>query len=450
MHPSLWFAASAAALGHALQINNGFYAPDALAWLTVSLACALIAVTRGQPAPGRGEAAVTAVLAAGIAWQIGALLIATPGMYLETGNLASFRAGIAAEAALVAAGFIPHRWARAIWIPLLLLVSAALGCWMIAASPSPHIDVVTVHQAAYDALRHGHSPYGITFSDIYGRGSGFYSPGEVSGGQVQFGYPYPPLSLLLVVPGFLAGDYRYAELAAVVASAALLAYANRSRHGELAAALLLTTPRLFFVVEQGWTEPVSVLLLAATVFAIARSRRAADWLGGLLIASKQYLVVAAPLLWLDARARGVPPARAVARAALAGALVTVPFLLWSPRAFVDDVLLLQAREPFRMDALSYLGWLARHGLGEPSFLWTACAIVVALAVVTWRGSASAPGFAGGLAFVSLATFAFGRKAFCNYYFFVVAALCAAVAATTIRRADAPPPAHTPARTTASG
>ena len=87
-----------------------------------------------------------------------------------------------------------------------------------------------------------------------------------------------------------------------------------------------------------------------------------------------------------------------------------------------------------MDALSYLSWLARHGWGEPSFVWTVAAMGIALVVAIARaGGRSRDGgspafFAAALAFASLATFAFGRKAFCNYYFFVIGALCCAVAA----------------------
>ena len=130
------------------------------------------------------------------------------------------------------------------------------------------------------------------------RESGFYSPEAVSGGRVLFGYPYPPLSLLMVLPGYALGDYRYAELAAIVLSACLIAYGRPSQRSRLGAALLLTTPRVFFVLEQGWTEPAAVLLVALTAFAMMRRPRATDWTAGLMLASKQYLVIAVPLLWL--------------------------------------------------------------------------------------------------------------------------------------------------------
>ena len=117
------------------------------------------------------------------------------------------------------------------------------------------------------------------------------------------------------------------------------------------------------------------------------------------------------------------------------AAVTLPFLIWSPRAFVDAVVLLQAREPFRVDSLSYLSWLSAHGWLEPSFAWTLGALAAALALVAARGGTSPAAFAASLAFTTLAAFAFGRKAFCNYYFFVIGALCCAIAAADFREPD---------------
>ena len=60
-----------------------------------------------------------------------------------------------------------------------------------------------------------------------------------------------------------------------------------------------------------------------------------------------------------------------------------------------------------------------------------------------RADESPAAFSASLAFVSLATFAFGRKAFCNYYFFVIGALCCAVAAAAPPRAPLTAPRTDP-------
>ena len=59
----------------------------------------------------------------------------------------------------------------------------------------------------------------------------------------------------------LFGDYRYSELALLVGAAALIGSGVRRLPAMLAASLLLTTPRVWFVIEEGWTEPVGIFLL---------------------------------------------------------------------------------------------------------------------------------------------------------------------------------------------
>jgi hypothetical protein len=420
------------ALGVALQIDNGFYSPGALVWLTLGLLLAVSGVwtMSREPSPEAGDSRLVAVLAAGIAWQCASLLSGSPVMYLSpTGNLTPFRAGVLLQAGLIVAGLAGLRFARCYWFPALLAVQLALGVWTLRASPDPPIDVVVVHRAAFDALLNGDNPYDITFKNIYGANSGFYNPQAVQGDRVMFGYPYPPPSLLATLPGhLLAGDYRYAQLVSLVGAAGLIAYTNGGLVAKLAGALLLTTPRGYFVLEQGWTEPVSVLMLAATAFLMVRRPGRAGLAAGILIVTKQYLALGLPaLFWFAARRR--PCARALlGLAALAAATVVLPFFLWDPRAFIEQVVLLQTREPFRTDSLSYLSWAARAGWGEGSFIWAAAAGAVALIFALVRAPNTAAGFAAAIALSSFASFAFGSKAFCNYYFFVVAALACAVAA----------------------
>ena len=162
---------------------------------------------------------------------------------------------------------------------------------MVRAAPDPGIDVVVVHREAINALLSDEDPYRISFENIYGGDSGmYYNPRAIVGNRVAFGYPYPPLSLFLAVPGqVIANDYRYAELVALLLGAALIGYVRPSLHSKLAAALLLTTPRGFFVIEQGWTEPIALLMTALVVFFMVRRPAVVPWAGGLLAVTKQYL-----------------------------------------------------------------------------------------------------------------------------------------------------------------
>lgn len=429
------FAVSAIALGRALQINNGFYSQDALWWLTVSFAaCTLgLVIHRACPRMSRiSIAVVSAILVAGIGWQLVQLFRARPGFYLsDNANLAIFRGGLVAQAVCIACGVTNIRPLRRFWFPALLAASVFIGVWMIKVTPDPYIDVVEVHKEAIEALIHHRDPYRISFANIYETAESrkFYNPEAVIGGRLAQGYPYPPPSLLLAVPGHvLFGDYRYSELALLVAAAALIGLAYGTMPAMLAASLLLTTPRLWFVIEEGWTEPVGIFLLALTVILMKRMPIAAGWVAGIFAMTKQYFGVLAiamvRLIFIRQRqwpwiAFGV---------AFAAAAVTLPFALWHPNAFMRNVVWLQTREPFRIDSLSYLAWAALHGMGQGSFVWAlgAGAIAAIIAAVSTRNTPE--GFAATVSFTTFAFFAFGSKAFCNYYFFVIGALCCAIAA----------------------
>jgi hypothetical protein len=192
---------------------------------------------------------------------------------------------------------------------------------------------------------------------------------------------------------------------------------------------LLTSPRGLFVLEQGWTEPIAVLLLAATVFCQLRRPALAPWVSGVLLVTKQYLVLAGFSLLRFTATLGARRRPFLLGLVAAASAATLPFVLWDPRAFMDNVVLLQTREPFRSDSLSYLSWAARAGWGMGSLAWSVVAACVALLAGVLRTPNTPAGLAASLALSWLMMFAFGSKAFCNYYFFVVGALCCAVAAT---------------------
>ena len=97
-----------------------------------------------------------------------------------------------------------------------------------------HLDVLTFHDGAARALLHGISPYGITYPNPFEarETQAFYGSGLATADRILVGYPYPPVSLLLVLPGYLLGDTRFAMVAAVaVTSLVLHRYVSRSRRG---------------------------------------------------------------------------------------------------------------------------------------------------------------------------------------------------------------------------
>lgn len=427
---------SAVALGHALQVSNGNLDPEALFWLSVAFAaCALgLVMPRLRGLEKVGESAVLLLLAAGFLQQASELFRNHPGMYLRVPGAwgyAPLYTAVVASALVVGTGMRSGTRLAQLRAPLLLAIFFSAGVWMLRASPRPFIDVFVFQQHASRALLSGLNPYAITFPDIYGS-SPFYGAGVSVDGQLRFGFPYPPLSLLMALPGFLLqGDYRYAQLTALTLAGALMAYARPGgRTGLLAAALFLFSPRMFFVLEQGWTEPFAVLLLALVVFCARRFPSAVPWVLGLMLAVKQYFILTVPLVLLV-----LPRPWSLRtlvgwgwRAAAVALLVSAPLALWDPGAFWWSVVKLQLHQPFRADALSYLAWYARVTGTQLSPSLAFLAVVPLTVLGLWRAPRTPSGYAAAVALVLFGFFAFNKQAFCNYYFMVLGALCVSVAA----------------------
>jgi hypothetical protein len=441
-----WFTAfalaiSAVALGHALQVSRGTLHPRAVFWLSA----ALIACGLGIAAPPvlqplirgierRADKTVLCILGGGLALHFSQLFRAPAGDYLWPAHLDAalpFLAGLVVAAALVVALWArPSLWRW--WFAALLLTHFLLGVWIIESLPRPFIDVYIFQRDSSKALLHGVNPYALTFPDIYEGKLPYYGKGIAAHGRLMFGFPYPPLSLYLALPGHVfGGDYRYSQLVAITLAALLMACARPGRLSALAASLYLFTPTGFFVLRRGWTEPFVVLLLAAVVFCACRKPKALPVAFGLLLAVKQYLVFALPLAFLlvSGPFRWHDLWRLWRRAGLVALAISLPLMVWNPRAFLWDVAALQLYQPFRLDALSYLAWIAR---GEGPRLPTGLAFIAAtaaLALALWRAARTPAGFAAAAALVYFAFFAFNKQAFCNYYFFVIGALCCTIAAT---------------------
>jgi hypothetical protein len=442
------FAAGALALGQALQVNNGFYNRIGFLWLLISLAI----VTAGVFIAGKpnrfesiSQRALAPMLLLAVLLQSAQLLIARPLLFApivrgaDDTTLALSVPILAALAVLIA---VAGRRIRDVAFASFVIIHAGVGAWVVRTVPEPRIDVVTVHREAIDALASRQSPYSINFSDIYGEDrSKYYAEGMTANGRVLFGLPYPPLTLAFAAPAqWIFGDFRYAEVLALTIAAVLIASLGWTRHAMLSAAALLTTPRILFQLEQGWTEPYGVLLFALTISLLWRCSSTSAIACGLTMAVKQYLatsVVLAPLLPV---LPGITRRRIVIRALAVAALVTIPFAIWDPSGFFRSVVWLQLREPFRTDSLSVLAWLARRGIPVPTIATTVIAGAAATALVLWKLPRSAGGFAAGNAVMMFVLFAFGKKAFCNYYFFVLGAFAVAVAASGERTASAATPA----------
>ncbi len=325
--------------------------------------------------------------------------------------------------------------------PLILLAIAAYlgaGVLTIQMASNPTIDVWVVEMEAARALLRGVNPFTITFPDLYNGTSPYYPPGVSVGGRLLFGFVYPPLCLLLCLPGYVLGDSRYSTLAAVAIAAWLLARARPGARASLAAVLILFTPRTFFVVHRAWTDPFVVMLTAAVVYAALRAPKYVYVAAGLYCSVKQHMFIGAPalLLLLPRPWSWRQVFVFYAKVGAVGLSVTLPLALWDARAFVNSVL--NIREVFRTDSLGVLALLANTGTVHLS-KWTGIAVCAVVGGVGLRFAPRSPaGFAllAGLTHFSL--YLFSTHAFCNEYYNVLGALCIAFGVSE-SQATAPSP-----------
>ena len=297
-------------------------------------------------------------------------------------------------------------------------------------------DVLMSQQKACHYLARGVNPYTARYPNIYGVNTPLYAPGMVDAdNNLRFGFGYPPLSLLMMLPAYLITcDIRYGLAAALAVSAVLIGLAVEGRLGVLAAAAMLAAPQWTRMLKFGWIEPVMLLNFSLMMFCACRWRRGLPWALGLFLATKQYSILALPLfpLLFDSRIDGKGWPKSLFKTAIVLAVINGPFFLWNPAAFVQSLVTAHFMQSFRPDALSFTAWIYRHSGGWVLPMWVALpAIFIATGESLWRGVRSPAGFAAAMTLVLLVFFAFNKQAFCNYYYFMIAAAWWSVAAAKL-------------------
>ena len=368
-----------------------------------------------------GQRAVIGVLLVGIGLELLVSLAIAPIRH------PLFSVGLAASAIAGAMAIVDTK-RRTPLLVLAVLIQSAVMIWMVAGTVPRSNDVYFFNQLGAEALLAGRNPYELEFPNIYGQGTPLYAPEVQEGDHVTFGFPYPPLSLFMALPGYAVGDYRYAAVVAV-ALTALLAYAGQAgRVSAAVAVLLLVSPLAQRLLHYGWTETFVGLTFSATAVSATRWPRALPWLLGLVVAVKQYM---APVIVLAAvllrGSRGVGWRKLVVLPVLVAGLTVLPFLLWAPGDFLFSVVFLQGLQPFRIDAASIPGLVAR--LGGPQLpAWIGFAAGGAAgALALWRAPRTPAGFSIAAGFAFLAFFLLSKQAFMNYYYLVLVLLACGIA-----------------------
>src|SRR5260370_37662434 len=97
-----------------------------------------------------------------------------------------------------------------------------------SSSARPLIEVWQFQQQACGLFLEGTDPYAAEYSDM--DDAGLYAPDMMKDGRVQ-AFPYPPVSLLLDIPGYLLGDVRWSLLGAMVGTAVSIVATGRRLAG---------------------------------------------------------------------------------------------------------------------------------------------------------------------------------------------------------------------------
>jgi hypothetical protein len=329
------------------------------------------------------------------------------------------------------------KWA----FPLFLLAHAVMTVALLRSAPSA-VDVGMFLRNGADAVLHGHNPYSMTFPNLYPPPLAdlFYGHGVVVNGRITYGFPYLPVSLLVAIPGQLLGDVRYSQLIAMVVTALVLRRLASDRIGRAGAVLGVAAPATIPMLTGAWTEPTLVALLACLVLALERRRYAfvAVFLG-LFLVSKQYVVIAIPVIWLI---RQWLTRRVIFVCVGLAAAVTLPFFLVDPAAFWKAIVQYQLIQPFRSDSVSLLvSSVNTFGWPPP---WTYAVLpfvgggLIAL-VLALRAPRTPSAFAASFGLTLLVTILLSKQAFMNYYFLVSGAFLIAAVAWPTQPAQADPP-----------
>jgi len=408
------------ALGLSIIFSRGAFSEPAMWCVFVALLILVLALQHVLRTPVRHVTA--SVYLCAVVWValLSLLIVALSDRALIIYPVKPWALGYTALGAWIVllAGYLPFmvlglkerplvRHARFTLVAAVLLLG---GYDTLKTSPTPWIDVWTVQQAGAGAFLQGKNPYQVVFM----RDTGPRQANDVP-------YVYPPTQIYLTAPSFaLGGDVRWTMLAALMGTGVLFRFlAQRSGLAlpgllEDAPALFLWfSPKLFFILEQSWVDPVQLFLITAALSAhVARRKLLTAVLFGVVASAKQTMFWSVPLVAVLLRfdRRQLLVAAGVAVAAV------LPFALWDFRALKYANLDFLNALPVRPEALTLTTYVRNHFQVEiPTAVgFLSAAAVVALSL--WR----LPRGAGAFAFAVLATyflfFVVNKWAFANYYF----------------------------------
>jgi hypothetical protein len=303
-------------------------------------------------------------------------------------------------------------WKKLFWVAVAIHVLAAVA--VLGMHSGDFIDVYLFQRDGAQAILHGINPYTITHENICTpeEVTRFYPPTVVWDGRLHWGYNYPPASLLFALPGYLLGDVRYSQIAAVLLSALLMVRLRPNRMTIGAACILLLSPLSFWVEMNSWIEPFVLLGLTAAVFAALRRSWWLPLALGVFLASKQFVVVGIPFVSFLQPPGWKQNLKLLAKTAAVAVCITAPLALWDLHSFIQGTVVLFLRAPARLDSLSLVAFMQ-----VPP--WVIYGLILSAIVFCLLAAARTPAmYAASFAFVLLIWMIVNKVAFINYYFLI--------------------------------
>lgn len=344
-------------------------------------------------------------------------------------------------AALCGLGAMVMHRRRWVFLAIVAGLHIAMGVWVVRHAPDPKIDVYLFQQEGPKELLAGRNPYAMDFENIYGPDTRVYSEEVKKGSRVNFGFPYPPMTMWSILPSYaLTGESRYAHVLGWTITGLLIAALSRSRLATGMAVVILLNPMMFRVIESAWTESLFIPLLALTLLCAKRFPKWTPVVLGLLLASKQYFVVLAPvtLLLIPRPWTFAKLLKFYAISCAVGLAVSLPLVMWDVKAFWWSNVTIQIKQPFRGDSVSILAYIYNAYSPEVQKAWgdslpspwdKSAFMLAALCwpLVYWKLPRNPWGFAMATSLVMLVFLLFNRQSFLNYHILVSTALAMCVA-----------------------
>jgi hypothetical protein len=299
-----------------------------------------------------------------------------------------------------------------------LLVSFVLHSLVIYASPEPIVDVYNLLHDSADYILVGQNPYAHDYHSPYhterAKENYLYFPDHplrVPG--------YPPLAYLIsTAPRFFKADVRWADVVADAVAGLCLFLVGRRRGrpfaGLVVAATYLFLPKTTFVIERSWTEPLVNAFLGLG-FVLTERTGAARVVGhicfGLGLTAKQYGVpMFVPYVWAFRSSW-----RLVLAGLAVGVAIMLPWLFWSPRDFLDIVVVkhLTKAPGFHSCTLISASADLLGSYPKPAAMWLVCGPLLLL--IAYRTPPAGPAAALAMGTALMTYVVFSPVGFMNYF-----------------------------------